>query len=66
MTDEKLARLRAHGNNISRYRGLLKTNLSELERLFIERRLHEERSAVQSLADHPVSACQLGWSGPPA
>ena len=31
MTDEKLARLRAHANNISRYRRLLKTNLSELE-----------------------------------
>ena len=30
MTDEKLARLRAHANNISRYRRLLKTNLSDL------------------------------------
>jgi hypothetical protein len=66
VTDEKLARLRAHDNNISRYRRLLKTNLSDLERLFIERRLHEEMSAVQSLADHPVSTCRLGWSGPPA
>ena len=30
MTDEKLARLRAHDSNISRYRRLLKTNLSDI------------------------------------
>jgi hypothetical protein len=53
MIDEELARLRAHGNNISRYRRLLETDLSELERGFIERRLNEERSAVESLA-HPA------------
>jgi hypothetical protein len=52
VTDEELARLRAHGNNISRYRRLLKTNLSDLERRFLERRLSEERSAVESMA-HP-------------
>jgi hypothetical protein len=52
VTDEELARLRAHGNNINRYRRLLKTNLSDLERRFLERRLSEERSAVESMA-HP-------------
>ena len=62
MTDEKLARLRAHANNISRYRRLLKTNLSELERGFIERRLSEERSAVESLA-HPASTPRTGTAG---
>ena len=56
MIDEKLARLRAHDNNMIRYRRLLTTNLSDLERGFIERRLNEERSAMKSLADHPVSA----------
>ena len=66
MTDEKVARLRAHNNNISRYRRLLATNLSELERGFVERRLNEERSTVQSLTDAPVSTCRLDWSGPPA
>jgi hypothetical protein len=50
VTDEKIARLRAHDNNISRYRRLLKTNLSDLERRFLERRLSEEKSAVESLA----------------
>lgn len=50
MTDETLARLRAHDNNISRYKRLLRTNLSDLERRFLEQRLGEERSAVESLA----------------
>ena len=50
MLDERLARLRTHRNNISRYRRLLKTDLTELERRFIERRLSEERSAVDSVA----------------
>ncbi|KRQ16471.1 hypothetical protein [Bradyrhizobium manausense] len=57
MLDENLARIRAHRNNIHRYRRLLKTRLSELERQFIERRLTEERSALESLtaATFPVA-----------
>ena len=50
MIDEKLALLRTHRNNISRYRRLLKTQLTECERQFIEKRLSEERSAVETLA----------------
>ena len=50
MTDEKFARLRTHRNNISRYRRLLKTKLTEFERQFIERRLSEERYAMERLA----------------
>jgi len=57
MLDENLARIRAHRNNIHRYRRLLKTRLSELERQFIERRLSEERSSLESLtaATFPVA-----------
>ncbi|SPP93535.1 MULTISPECIES: hypothetical protein [Bradyrhizobium] len=57
MLDENLARIRAHRNNIHRYRRLLKTRLSELERHFIERRLAEEQSALDALtaAIFPVS-----------
>ncbi|WP_314947025.1 hypothetical protein [Bradyrhizobium cosmicum] len=57
MLDETLARIRAHRNNIHRYRRLLKTRLSELERHFIERRLAEEKSALDSLtaATFPLS-----------
>ena len=47
MIDEKFARLRTYRNNINRYRQLLKTDLSDLEREFIERRLEEDRSAMQ-------------------
>lgn len=50
MIDEKFALLRTHRNNISRYRRLLKTKLTEFERQFIERRLSEERSAMERLA----------------
>jgi hypothetical protein len=48
--DEKFARLRTYRNNVDRYRRLLKTQLSEIERQFIERRLNEEKSAMESLA----------------
>lgn len=50
MIDETLARLRTHRNNIHRYRRLLQTQLTELEREFIVRRLEEERIAADSLA----------------
>jgi hypothetical protein len=49
MIDEKLALLRTHRNNIDRYRRLLRTKLTEVERQFIERRLSEERSAIAAL-----------------
>lgn len=47
MTDENLAFLRTHRNNIARYRRLLKTRLSQCERQFIERRLCEEQTAME-------------------
>jgi hypothetical protein len=49
MIDEKLAHLRAHRNNISRYSRLLKTNLTELEREYIEHRLSDEQLALETL-----------------
>jgi hypothetical protein len=50
MIDENLARLRAHHNNIHRYRRLLATQLSDLERAYIERRLQEERALVEMIS----------------
>ena len=35
---------------VSRYRRLLETQLTECERQFIEKRLSEERSAMENLA----------------
>ena len=56
MIEENIASLRMHRNNISRYRRLLKTTLTDLERDFIERRLAEERSAFESLASDSFPA----------
>lgn len=42
MIDDHLAR--AHRNNIQRYRHLLQTSLTEVERQFVERHLSEEQS----------------------
>ena len=50
MIDEKFGLLRTHRNNVGRYRRLLKTELTECERQFIERRLFEERSAMDRIA----------------
>lgn len=37
MFEENLARIRTHRNNIHRYRNLLRSKLSDLERHFIAR-----------------------------
>jgi len=49
MLDVKLERLRAHQKNIDRYRRLLATYLSDLERSYIERRLSEQQAAAKRL-----------------
>jgi hypothetical protein len=50
MMDENIARLRSHRNNIARYRRLLQSRLTDLERQFIERRLSEELSDYERLS----------------
>jgi hypothetical protein len=54
MINENLARLRAHRNNIHRYRKLLNTQLSELERVFVLKRFDEEQTALQELSNDTV------------
>src|SRR5690348_12902143 len=49
MLDVNLERLRAHQKNTDRYRRLLATHLSELERSYIERRLSEEQASLKGL-----------------
>ena len=68
MLDENLARIRAHRNNIHRYRRLLATRLSDLERQFIERRLSEENSALQALTSQtfPIALTMPPGPVPPA
>ena len=62
MFDEDLARIRAHRNNIHRYRRLLKTRLSDLERQFIERRLTEEQAALEALVSETLPMAHDRWS----
>ena len=50
MIDENFSQMRAHRNNIARYRKLLETSLTDLERQFLERRLSEEQSALEKIA----------------
>jgi hypothetical protein len=49
MLDENLARIRAHRNNIHRYRRLLRTRLTDVERAFIDRRMTEEQVKLDAL-----------------
>jgi len=62
MMDENFARLRTHRSNIQRYRHLLETSLTDLERQFIAKRLAEEQSAIETLsaqdASNPHAALQ--------
>jgi hypothetical protein len=51
--EERIARVRTHQKNIDRYQSLLKTELSDVEQQFLERRLFEERFAVAMLRDPP-------------
>jgi hypothetical protein len=41
--------LKAHKANVSRYRRLLDTYLTDFERQFVERRLHEEQNAIRTI-----------------
>lgn len=49
MLDLNLERIRAHQKNIARYRRLLETHLTDLERSYIERRLREEQASAEVL-----------------
>ena len=64
MIEEKLARLRAYRNNIRRYERLLATQLSDLERAFIAKRLEEEQAEAEALVKttFPFSLPTLGQS----
>jgi hypothetical protein len=55
MMDENFARLRTHRSNIQRYRHLLETSLTDLERQFIAKRLAEEQSAIETLSAQDAS-----------
>jgi hypothetical protein len=49
VTDEITIRAQAHRQNIARYKSLLKTKLTAIERAFIDRRITEEEAEVRRL-----------------
>ena len=61
MIDQQLARLHTHRSNIQRYRNLLQTSLTELERQFVQRRLTEEQSNLERV----VTSLPNGVKGAP-
>jgi len=64
MTDEDFALLRTHRNNIHRYRRLLETQLSALERQYLERRLSEEQTAIEMLSRSILPLALRAVNGP--
>ena len=62
MFEENLALLRTHHKNVQRYRQLLETRLTDFEREYIGKRLHEEQSAIETLSAIPPS--ETTSSGP--
>jgi hypothetical protein len=59
MTEKDCVRLQALNSNIDRFRRLLETNLSETERIFIQRRVSEEVLELSSLAAPRVSTATI-------
>jgi hypothetical protein len=49
MTNEQVARIRAHQTNLDRYCWLLTTELTEIERQFVHKRISEERLELDRL-----------------
>jgi hypothetical protein len=47
--DENTVRIVVHRQNITRYRSLLQTPLTEIEREFIDRRIEEEAAEIHRL-----------------
>ena len=45
----RIVQLRTHQTNIDRYENMLKTELSDVERQFVQRRLSEERFTIALL-----------------
>ena len=53
------ARIRAYRSNINRYRQLLASELTDLERAFVHRRLAEDKHALDALTRLDTEAASL-------
>jgi hypothetical protein len=55
--DLRAASIKAHRDSIRRYKRILQTNLTDLERQFVVRRLAEEQSAIRKLSRPRAFGC---------
>jgi hypothetical protein len=53
MTDFRTAKILSHRRNIQRYARLLATQLTELERQYLHKRIAEEQTALERLQTSP-------------
>ena len=59
MTDFRTARILSHQRNIQRYARLLATELTELERQYLHKRIAEEQAALQRRQTSPPEQVEL-------
>ena len=65
MIDQQLVRLRTHRRNIQRYRNLLQTSLTDLERQFVQKRLTKSNQIWRALpTPFPMTFAGQGRAGP--
>ena len=62
--EKRIVQLRTHQKNISRYENMLKTELTDLERQFVQKRLSEERFTIALLQFMSPSAPSDGYDRP--
>jgi hypothetical protein len=60
LIDETFARLRAYRNNIHRYRRLLGTQLTDIERDYVHRRLAEAQREMDELSAETLPLALFG------
>jgi hypothetical protein len=61
--DARFALIRAHDDSIRRYQRLLNTQLTDLEREYIESRISEERSTLLSIREARGEVSSLPANG---
>jgi len=64
MPDENTVRFLVHRQNIRRYRSLLKTPLTAIEREFVEQRIGEEEAEIHRVTAESNWQTALGASSP--
>ena len=62
--EKRTVQLRTHQKNIDRYENMLKTELTDRERQFVQKRLSEERFTIALLQFMSPSAPSGGYDCP--